>query len=257
MTVQLEVQGLTVHFGGVSALEAVSFKIETGELLSLIGPNGAGKTTLLRGITGVVRPQQGRVFLSGREITHLPIHRRIRMGLALTHQIVRPFHTMTVLDNVILAAGHVMTRNAFKAMFVFRRSGARRKALAQLERVGIAAVADKPVTGQPLGVLKRLEVARALALDPRLLLLDEPLAGLNSQEAATLADTVAAINQGGMTVVMIEHNLGEVLRVSQRLVVLDNGSKIADGRPGEVMRDQRVRSAYVGKEGNRAATGTA
>ena len=257
MTVQLEVNDVTVHFGGVSALEGVSFTVATGELLSLIGPNGAGKTTLIRGITGVVRPQQGRIYRSGREITHLPIHRRTRMGLAMTHQIVRPFHTMTVLDNVTLAAGHARTRNAFRAMLAFRRSSARRNALALLERVGIAAVADKPVTGQPLGVLKRLEVARALALDPGLLLLDEPLAGLNSHEAATLADTVVAINREGMTVVMIEHNLGEVLRVSQRLVVLDNGFKIGDGRPGEVMRDPKVRSAYVGKEGSRAATGTA
>jgi branched-chain amino acid transport system ATP-binding protein len=249
----LQVSGVSVRFGGVVALNDVSFTVEHGEFMSLIGPNGAGKTTLLRVITGTVAPQSARVSLSGRDVTRLPTNRRARLGLAMTHQIVRPFHSMTLLDNVALAAGHQRIDRVFLAMGSFDRREERRRARVLLETVGIAELAEKSVVGQPLGVLKRLEVARALALEPKLLLLDEPLAGLNHVEAARLADTVVAINRKGMSVVMIEHNLGEVLRISQRLVVLDNGSKIGDGKPEEVMRDPAVRAAYIGKEEHHAA----
>ena len=250
----MQISEITVDFGGVRALSDVSFNVEQGEFLGLIGPNGAGKTTLLRAITGTVTPQSARVMLSGRDISRFPTYRRAQMGLAMTHQIVRPFHSMTIMDNVALAAGYRRIARALWAMVSLNRSAERRRAMALLESLGIADMAEKSVVGQPLGVLKRLEVARALATDPKLLLLDEPLAGLNHVEAARLADTVASINREGMTVLMIEHNLGEVLRVSQRLVVLDNGYKIADGHPEEVMRDQAVRNAYVGKEKKDAAS---
>ena len=249
----LEVSGVTVRFGGVTALEAVSFAVSAGEFLCLIGPNGAGKTTLMRAVTGIIKPDAGRVKLAGNDISHRPTHLRARMGLALTHQIVRPFRSMTVLDNVALAAGHRRFQRILKAMGSVDRNAERRQARKYLELVGIDAVAEKSVVGQPLGVAKRLEVARALALEPKILLLDEPLAGLNSVEAARLADTITGINRKGLTVVMIEHNLGEVLRVSQRLVVLDNGRLIADGLPKEVMRKPAVRAAYVGKESQHAA----
>ncbi len=250
----MQISEVTVDFGGVRALSDVSFKVEQGEFLGLIGPNGAGKTTLLRVIIGTVTPQSARLMLSGRDIARLPTYRRARLGLAMTHQIVKPFHSMTVLDNVALAAGHRRIDNALRAMSSFGRSAERRRAMSLLESVGIADMAEKSVVGQPLGVLKRLEVARALAMDPKLLLLDEPLAGLNHVEAARLADTVAGINREGMTVLMIEHNLGEILRASHRLVVLDNGCKIADGHPEEVMKDQAVRTAYVGKGKKDAAS---
>ena len=171
----------------------------------------------------------------------------------MTHQIVRPFRSMTLLDNVALAAGHRRLRRVFRSMVSVNREREHRKAAQLLELVGIADHAGQAVTGQPLGVLKRLEVARALALEPRLLLLDEPLAGLNHVEAERLADTLMQINAQGLTVVMIEHNLGEVLRISRRLVVLDNGIKIADGVPEAVMRMADVRAAYVGKEKHHAA----
>ena len=250
----IQISGVTVAFGGVRALNDVSFGVKQGEFLGLIGPNGAGKTTLLRTIIGTVTPESARFVLSGRDIAGLPTYRRARLGLAMTHQIVKPFHSMTVLDNVAFAAGYRRIANALWAMSAFNRSAERRRAMGLLESVGISDMAGKSVLGQPLGVLKRLEVARALAMDPKLLLLDEPLAGLNHVEAARLADTVADINRKGMTVLMIEHNLGEILRVSHRLVVLDNGYKIADGRPTEVMQDQAVRTAYVGKEKKDAAS---
>jgi branched-chain amino acid transport system ATP-binding protein len=253
MNVLLDVQDVSMHFGGVQALGDVSFQVQEGEFLCLIGPNGAGKTTLLKVIVGAIAPQKARITLAGRDISALPTHRRIHLGLALTHQIVRPFRSMTLTDNVALAAGHRRIRRVWTALAGLDRGGERAEALKLLELVGIGAHAEQSMAGQPLGVLKRLEVARALALKPRLLLLDEPLAGLNHVEAARLADTVAGINQEGLTVVMIEHNLSEVLRISHRLVVLDNGRTIAEGSPREVMQRPHVRAAYVGKEENHAA----
>jgi branched-chain amino acid transport system ATP-binding protein len=253
MGVILEVRNVTVRFGGVLALDNVSFKVNEGEFLCLIGPNGAGKTTMMRVVTGVIKPQAAQVLLAGKDISNLPTYKRARLGLALTHQIVRPFRSMTVLDNVALTAGHRLTDRILTSMVSVDRSAERKQARKYLNLVGIEGVSQKSVVGQPLGVTKRLEVARALALEPKVLLLDEPLAGLNSVEAARLADTVADINREGLTVLMIEHNLGEVLRVSQRLVVLDNGHKIADGQPVDVMRDRSVRAAYVGKEHQNAA----
>jgi branched-chain amino acid transport system ATP-binding protein len=253
MSVLLDVGNVTMHFGGVQALTDVSFQVQDGEFLCLIGPNGAGKTTMLKAIVGAISPQEARIALAGRDISRLPTHRRIHLGLALTHQIVRPFRSMTLTDNVALAVGHRRIRRVWTALGGVDRRTERAEALKLLEMVGIHDHADQAVAGQPLGVLKRLEVARALALKPRLLLLDEPLAGLNHVEAARLADTVVGINQEGLTIVMIEHNLGEVLRVGHRLVVLDNGRKIAEGLPREVMQMPNVRAAYVGKEANHAA----
>jgi branched-chain amino acid transport system ATP-binding protein len=253
MGVILDVQNVTVRFGGVVALDNVSFSVNSGEFLCLIGPNGAGKTTMMRAVTGVIKPQSAQVWLTGKDISYLPTHKRARLGLALTHQIVRPFRSMTVMDNVTLTAGHRRIARVLTSMITMDRSAERKQALKYLELVGIDDVAHKSVVGQPLGVTKRLEVARALALEPKVLLLDEPLAGLNSVEAARLSDTIADINREGLTVVMIEHNLGEVLRIGQRLVVLDNGRKIADGKPAEVMRNPTVRAAYVGKERHNAA----
>lgn len=249
----LSVQDVTMHFGGVHALTDVSFEVQDGEFLCLIGPNGAGKTTMLKAIVGAIRPQKARIQLDGREISGLPTHRRIHLGLALTHQIVRPFRSMTLKDNVALAVGHRRIRRVWTALGGLDRNKERAEALKLLEMVDIHTHADQAAAGQPLGVLKRLEVARALALQPRLLLLDEPLAGLNHVEAAHLADTIVRINREGLTIVMIEHNLGEVLRVGHRLVVLDNGRKIAEGLPRDVMQMSNVRAAYVGKEANDAA----
>ena len=253
MITLLRIDGVTVRFGGVTALEDVSFAVKEGELLGLIGPNGAGKTTLLRVITGVVTPGVGSISLAGKDITSLPTHARVRLGLGLSQQMVRPFRTMTVLQNVALAAGHARTLSPLAALVVRNRAAEQENALRFLDVVGIAGVANGQPANLPLGTLKRLEVARALALEPRLLLLDEPLAGLNQLEAARMADTIAALNKDGLTVILIEHNLSEVLRVCSRLVVLDNGRRIGEGEPRAVMADAQVRAAYLGREADHAA----
>ncbi len=242
----LSVDGVTVRFGGLTAIDGVSFDVYPGELLGLIGPNGAGKTTMLRVITGVVRATQGDVVLQGERLNGMPIHQRIRKGLALSQQLVKPLREISVLDNVALAAGAARTRSPLQSLLHVSQREEAALARRMLERVGIAAHADQMPGIQPLGVLKRLEMARALALGPKLLLLDEPLAGLNSKEAHALAGTIADINRQGVTIVLIEHNLGEVMRICRRLVVLDNGRKIASGAPRAVMDDPAVRAAYLG-----------
>lgn len=242
----LEVKGVTVRFGGLTAIDNVSFEAYPGELLGLIGPNGAGKTTMLRAITGVVRAAQGEILLAGEKLNDLPTHKRIQKGLSLSQQLVRPFRAISVLDNVALAAGIARTRSPLKALMHLSQEKEEVVARRMLELVGIASYADQPPGIQPLGILKRLEMARSLALNPKLLLLDEPLAGLNSKEANALASTIRDINQQGVTTILIEHNLGEVMRICQRLVVLDNGRKIASGAPRAVMDDPVVRAAYLG-----------
>jgi branched-chain amino acid transport system ATP-binding protein len=253
MTETLKVENITIRFGGVRALTDVSFSVRTGELVGLIGPNGAGKTTLLKIIAGVLRPDSGGVLLDGAAVTRLPTAARVKRGLAITHQIVRPFRSMSVLENTALAAGHRVTSNPLGALFHVSRRNENAKAREILASVGLAGTDEKAVNALPLGNLKRLEVARALAVNPRLLILDEPLAGLNHREAATQADTIAKLNKEGVTIILIEHNLGEVLRVCRRLLVLDGGRIIADGEPNAVMADRAVREAYIGKAGDDAA----
>jgi branched-chain amino acid transport system ATP-binding protein len=245
----LEVDSVAMDFGGVHALAGVDLSIAEGELLGLIGPNGAGKTTLLRVLVGVLRPTAGRILFEGDDLTGWPIHRRAQRGIALAHQIVRPFRHMTLIENVMLAAEPGITASPFRSLLYVDQTRARERAHGLLARLGIADAADRPTAILPLGYLKRLEVARALAFDPKLLLLDEPLAGLNYSEAARMADVIAELNREGRTILLVEHNLGEVTRIARRLVVLDNGAVLASGEPGEVMRRRDVRTAYLGDGG--------
>jgi branched-chain amino acid transport system ATP-binding protein len=255
MTAAIEIADVAIRFGGVQAVDGVGFAVEAGDFVGLIGPNGAGKTTLMRIIAGVLRPDRGRIVLGGEEVTAIPTASRVRRGLALTHQIARPFRETTVLDNVVLAAGLHHTANPLRALLHVDRRRERERAAEIIARVGLAGTERRLAGLLPLGQMKRLEVARALATDPRVILLDEPLAGLNHAEATKQVETIAEVNAQGVTILLVEHNLEEVLRASRRLIVLDNGRLIADGEPRAVMANPAVHEAYVGKEVARDADG--
>ena len=255
MPALLQADALEVHFGGLRAVNEVSFDVGAGELLGLIGPNGAGKTSCLKAISGQGPLHGGQVAFAGRQIGALPVHRRVMLGIGITHQIVRPLRSLTVLDNVAFAWGHRHRASLLAAAVHVQRTEARTAARAILERLDIAEFAERAAGEVPLGVRKRVEVARALALEPRLLLLDEPLAGLNSAEASRLADLIRGLADGGLAVLLIEHNLGEVMRMCDRLVVLDAGRKIADGEPRALMSDPAVVRAYLGEEIDDARAG--
>jgi branched-chain amino acid transport system ATP-binding protein len=246
MSAALGLDDVAIRFGGVQAVAGVSFAVEAGDFVGLIGPNGAGKTTLIKIVAGLLRPDRGRVTLGGVDVTGDATAARVRRGLALTHQIVRPFREMTVLDNVVLAAGYRHTSNPFRAMLHVDRHRESARAADILALVGLAGTERKLAGALPLGQMKRLEVARALAVDPKVILLDEPLAGLNQTEAGKQVETISDVHQRGITVVLVEHNLEEVMRICRRLIVLNNGSVIGDGEPRSVMADPVVHDAYVG-----------
>ncbi len=249
----LEVKNATVRFGGVTAVDNASLTIASGDLIGFVGPNGAGKTTLMRVITGIVRAQQGSVRLDGIDLAGMSIDKRIREGLALAQQIVQPLRGMSLLENVTLASGRNKTINPFRAMMTFDRIVEKRKALELLDRVGLKSVADSEPSKLPLGYLKRLEVARALALQPKLLLLDEPLAGLNQAEASSLADLIKRLNDDGLSILLIEHNLREVMRICPQVYVQQNGRSLAFGATREIMNRPDVIEAYLG--GGKSAGG--
>ncbi|OED43570.1 ABC transporter ATP-binding protein [Chromatiales bacterium (ex Bugula neritina AB1)] len=246
MTPVLEVKEVTVRFGGVLAVDNASVTLGAGDLIGFVGPNGAGKTTLMRVITGIIKPQHGSVWLEGRDLAGLSINQRVRAGLALAQQIVQPLRGMSVLSNVILACGSAKTVNPFKAMKSFARHAEIDTALQLLTRVGLQDVADAKPSNLPLGYLKRLEVARALALNPKLLLLDEPLAGLNQSEASALADLIRTLNQDGLSILLIEHNLREVMRICPQVYVQDLGKSLAFGEAKIIMSRPDVMKAYLG-----------
>ena len=243
----LLVENVSMRFGGVSAVNNVSLAVAPNSLLGFIGPNGAGKTTLMRIITGVLRPQQGRVMFRGKDVTRWPIHRRIGAGLALGQQIVRPLRTLNLTDNVALAAGSHRLTSPLAALRHVSRTRERERARVLLDKVGIGDAADAMPDKLPLGYLKRLEVARALALEPRLLLLDEPLAGLNQAEARALADLIASLASEDRSVLLIEHNIREVARICPELYVQDNGKRLLQGPTDAVMHSAELHRAYLGK----------
>jgi branched-chain amino acid transport system ATP-binding protein len=242
----IEIRGLAKSFGHLRVVTDVSFIARDGEITGLIGPNGAGKTTLLGLLAGVLRPHAGRVWYEARDVTRAPVHRRAQRGCVLTHQIARPFQNMTLAENVMVAAGARLTLYPWRALLAVNSRSARERAHTLLESFGIADAADKLANTVPLGYLKRMQVARALALEPRLLLLDEPLAGLNDLEAARFADQIVALNSAGITIVMVEHNLREITRIARRIAVLHAGAVLAEGPPREVMARADVLAAYLG-----------
>ena len=249
----LEVRDVSLGFGGVRALTEVSFQVRKGELFSIIGPNGAGKTSMLNCISGRYRPNSGRVLLNGRDVTGYPPNVRATMGLGRTFQNLALFGHMSVLDNIMVGRHHLLKNNALTGA-LYWLSGARKEELSHHRKVEdiidfleIAHIRKAVAGTLPYGLRKRVELARAMAVEPSIILLDEPMAGMNLEEKEDMARYIVDLNEEwGMTVVMIEHDMGVVMDISHRVMVLEFGRKIAEGLPDEVMANERVKVAYLG-----------
>ncbi|HEV7655428.1 MAG TPA: ABC transporter ATP-binding protein [Mycobacteriales bacterium] len=245
----LTVTDLVVRFGGVTALDGVSCTVRTGEVCGLIGPNGAGKTTLFDCVSRLTRPRSGRIEVAGRDLLALPAHRVARLGVSRTFQHLGLVPSLSVRDNVMLGAQHG-SRTGFPAAALrvgvrSQERELRRRADAVLDRLGLAPLAGHPAAGLPYGTLKRVELARALAAEPALLMLDEPASGLSHGEVDELAELIEDV-RAGMTVLLVEHHMGMVMRLSDTVVVLDFGKVVATGPPAAVQEDPAVLAAYLG-----------
>lgn len=247
MEAVLSVQRVSKRFGGVRALDEVSLDVGRGEAVGVIGPNGSGKTTLINVVTGFVRPDDGRVFYGGVEVTTLSVEARVNLGMVRSFQTPRPFYRLPVYRNVVIPLCSARARERLQTGWGRREE----VALDLLEEVGFerdAPVVAKPAAELPHGYLKRLELARCLAVDPQVLLLDELFSGMSPAESASLIPLLVRLRNQGRSLILVEHRLAELFQVVNRVVVLDFGRKIADGPPGEVMATEVVRRAYLGQE---------
>ncbi|NLJ28357.1 MAG: ABC transporter ATP-binding protein [Deltaproteobacteria bacterium] len=247
----LNVQRLTKNFGGLTAVNNVSFEVEAGTVVGLIGPNGAGKTTVFNLITAIYRPDQGEISFDQTSLINLPTHRIVSLGIARTFQTIRLFQNMSVLENVLAGCHCQMKAGVISSMFHTPRQrkeegAAIQKALKALDFVGLRDQAEQLSKNLSYGNQRLLEIARALGTEPRLLILDEPAGGMNEQETALLVTFIEKLRDMGITVLLIEHDMSLVMRICEKIVVLEYGSKIAEGTPEEIKRDARVIEAYLG-----------
>jgi len=251
----LQVRNLCLRFGGIEALADVSFSVEPGSITALIGPNGAGKTSLFNCVSGFYKPFSGEILFEGKDITRTPPPMRAKLGLARSFQNIALFRGMTVLENIKLGRHSHMRSNLLDGLFYWGRARKEEEALSAeiddkiISLLDIASIRDEPVANLPYGLRKRVELARALAMHPRVLLLDEPVAGMNREETEDIARFILKIREEwDLTVLMVEHDMGMVMDISDHVVVLSFGKVIAQGKPEEVQNNPEVISAYLGQD---------
>jgi branched-chain amino acid transport system ATP-binding protein len=250
---ELEIRNLSLSFGGIMALNDIDLQVHTGELVAVIGPNGAGKTSLLNCITGFYRPQKGNISFNGRDITHLPTHELVHVGIGRTFQNIELFPGMTVLSNMLLARhNHCNYQFTLACLFsssVRNEEIRHRQVLEELiDFLEMQAIRKKKVSSLPYGLMKRVELGRALALEPALLILDEPFAGMNLEEKEDMVRFLTELNRSwGQTMILVEHDMSIIMSISQRIIVLNFGEKLAEGTPDEIRSHPEVIKAYLGE----------